>query len=329
MANELTAFTNNVPAFVSRAKEAGSKGILAEVSFGGPTYPVIATKGKSWILKRDDEQEVIMKPDAPDEPAASLELVILDVGPSPDMRVNNRVFYIEKYEPGSKAKPDCSSSNGVSPDAHITTPQSKQCATCPQNVSGTSATGKGKACASTKRLAVATPDNLGEPMLLKVPPTSLIALNDYFKWMKQKGVTNPAHIVTKIGFDYSVDHPSFTFKGLGWALHDPADAQASEVVGHITGKTYVAPEADENPFESPRPDFAAAEETPKRPPAKEAPKAETKSRAASKKKEDDDLPSEPKVKTEVKVEPTATVEPAVAEAGDDFDAALDDLDFDA
>ena len=62
----------------------------------------------------------------------------------------------------------------------------------------------------------------------------------------------------------------------------------------------------------------------------EAPK---KAKPAPVVEEDDDLPSEPKVKTEVKVEaaPKSAVPKAdpVTVADDDLDAALDDLDFDA
>ena len=174
-------------------------------------------------------------------------------------------------------------------------------------------------------MAIATPDNLDNPMLLRVPGDSLMAFSEYIKWMKKTGISDTAHVVTKIGFDYTVAHPAMTFKGLGWATQDPTEAKATETVAYITGKKAmpVAATVEEEPFETPAPAFAKKEE-----PAKvEAPK---KAKPAPKVEEDDDLPTEPKVKTEVKVEaaPKAKPEP-VAVADDDLDAALDDLDFDA
>lgn len=335
MSNITTFTASAVPAFV---KESEGKNFFEGISFGGGSYKVVSTKGKTWLLKDGENENVLMKPDAPDEPAASLEIVILDVGPSMDMRTNNRVFYIEKYEPGTSAKPDCASSNGVTPDDGVPSPQAKSCELCPHNVRGTSATGKGKACASTKRLAIATPDNLNEPMLLRVPSGSLLALNEYFGWMKKQNIRNPAHVVTKIGFDYSVEHAAFTFKALGWALNDPTEAQEADVVGYITGKKQSdAPAALPNPFAGEdRPTFAAPVDNPKVAAEvaaeKEAakPKA-TKAKAEAKAKvsEDDDLPTEPKVKTTVKVEKTAEAEPDVVETDGDLDDILDDLDFDA
>lgn len=335
MSTNITTFiATDVPAFV---KSAETKNFFEGVSFGGGSYKVVSTKGKTWLLKDGEAEQVLMKPDAPDEPAAALEIVILDVGPSMDMRHNNRVFYLEKYEPGTSAKPDCASADGISPDAGVPHPQAKSCDLCPNNVRGTSATGKGKACASTKRMAIATPDNLGEPMLLRVPSGSLLALNEYFGWMKKQGIKNPAHVVTKIGFDYSVEHAAFTFKALGWALNDPTEAQEADVVGYITGKKQAdAPAALPNPFGEERPTFAAPVDNPKvaaevaaEKAADEKPAPKTAKAKPAPKPAEDDLPAEPKVKTEVKVEKASEPEPEVVETDADIDDVLDDLDFDA
>lgn len=316
------AGSSNVPAFVKAAQP----GNLADISIG-LGFPVVSIKGKVFTLKEGDDSKLITKPGT-DEPASSLEVVILDVGPSADLKFNSRIFYAKGFEEGSNAKPDCYSNDGVEPGADAQNKQAEKCALCKHNAKGSGSTGVGKACRSSKRMAIATPDNLDNPMLLRVPGDSLMAFSDYIKWMKKSGVSDTAHVVTKIGFDYSVAHPALTFKGLGWATQDPAEAKATDTVGYITGKKAMpTPEVEvEEPFETPAPAFVKKEE-----PAKvEAPK---KAKPAPVVEEDDDLPSEPKVKTEVKVEaaPKSAVPKAdpVTVADDDLDAALDDLDFDA
>ena len=303
--------SKNMPAFVQQAE-----GNLADVSVG-IGFPVVSVKGKVFTLKDGEDSKLITKPGS-DEPAASLEVVILDVGPSADLKYNSRIFYMKNYEEGSNAKPDCYSNDGVEPAADAQNKQAAKCALCDHNVKGSGSTGVGKACRSSKRLAIATPDRLDYPMLLRVPGDSLMAFADYAKWMKQAGIKDTAHVVTKIGFDYKVAHPALTFKGLGWAQEDPTEAKANDTVAYITGKKAMPQVAklDEEPFETEAPKFVKDDKPKTTKPAKPAPKVE------------DDLPEEPKVKTEVKVE-KAKPEPAVVEADDDLDAALDDLDFDA
>lgn len=319
MAN-ITAFggSSNVPAFVRTAT-----GNLADlkVSVG---YPVVSIKGKVFTFKDGDESKLITEP-GKDTPAPFLEVVILDVGPSTDMKFNSRVFYMAKYVEGSAAKPDCLSEDGITPHADSLEPQSKSCQLCPHNVKGSGDTGKGKACRSSKRLAIATPDALDKPMMLRVPGDSLMAFSDYLVWMKKSGVQDTAHIITKIGFDYTVSHPNLTFKALGWATSDPAEAKAAEIVQYITGRKELphTEQAIEEPFEQPAPAFVteAKAEKAKVEKAKPAPKP-----AAV---EDDDLPTTPKatVKVEEAKKPAPAAE-VVEESDAALDAALDDLDFD-
>lgn len=320
MSTQITPFTAaSVPAFVKTAQ-----GNLGEVTFGAG-YKVVSIKGKVFTLKDGDEKTLIVKPGT-DEPAASLEVVILDVGPSLDLRHNERVFYLKEYEEGSVAKPDCYSDDGITPGADAVAPQAKSCAVCPHNAKGSGKTGVGKACASSKRLALATPDNLGEPMLLRIPGASLKPFNDYLKWMKDSNIADTAHVVTKIGFDYTVAHPALTFKALGWAPSDPTEAKATDEVAYITGKKKVAAApAAEAPkvFAEEAPGFvkgpaAAKEEASKAKPApKPTPKVE------------DDLPTEPKQPTNVRVEGEAKpTEPKVTEIEGSLDDVLSDVDLD-
>ena len=319
----IVPFSNNVPAF---AKAAGA-GNLTGIKFsgGGISYKVVSIEGKRFTIKDGDKETILMNPSDPDTPAMYLECVILDVGPSADRKINSKVWYAKGYEKGSKAKPDCFSNDGVAPDASVAEPQANKCALCAKNVWGTGPNGTGTECRSSKRLVIATPDNLDEPMLLRVPATSITPLSMYFDFLQnEKHVADTAHVVTRIGFDYTATAQKLTFKGLGWAQQDPSEAKAQDIVAIIAGKKPAPKLEEEEEFEN-RPDFAKTE-APAAP--AEKPKAE-KPKAAPK---DDDLPAEPKVKTEVKVEkPKAEAPapaPAVVDSDDDLDAAIGDLDFD-
>ena len=318
--------TANVPAFA----QAASAGNLSGIKFtgGGVNYKVVSIEGKRFTIKDGEKETILMNPSDPDTPAMYLECIILDVGPSADRKVNSKVWYLKGYEKGSKAKPDCFSNDGIAPDAGVAEPQATKCALCPKNTWGTGPNGSGTECRSSKRLVIATPDNLDEPMLLRVPATSITPLMEYFGWMQEKGVADTAHVVTRIGFDYTATAQKLTFKGLGWAPQDPAEAKAQDIVAIIAGKK-AAPKAEvEEPFED-RPTFAkeAAPAPAPAPAPAEKPKA-----AAKPAPKDDDLPTEPKVKTEVKVEKPKAAAPAPApvavESDDDLDAAIGDLDFD-
>lgn len=302
----------NVPAFAKTA----APGNLADVKLGAG-FPAISLKGKVFSLRDGDNTTIINRPGT-EEPANALEVVILDIGPSSDRKVNAKVWYASGYEEGRADKPDCSSVDGVKPTTQSKNKQAEKCELCPKNVWGTGDKGEGTECRSSKRLAIAMPDKLDRPMLLVVPPTSLGGLGEYLQWLKKSGVQDSAHVITKISFDYTVAHQKLTFKGLGWALTDPTEAKASETVAFITGKKEMprTEETAEEAFEAPKPEFAKAEKA-------------AKPKTAKPKADDSDPPSEPKVKAETAVDGTKAPAPAAVVATDgDMDDALDDLDFD-
>lgn len=312
MANITVFGGTNVPAFVKAATE----GNLAAVSVSSNSFPYVSLKGKVFTFRDGDESKLITKPNS-DEPAGALEVVILDIGPSADKKINAKVWYANGYEEGSTAKPDCYSNDGVAPAADAKDKQHSKCALCPKNVWGSGNKGQGTECSSSKRLAIATPDNLDKPMLIRVPAGSLTPLNEYLAWMKKSGIADSAHVITKIGFDYTVAHQKLTFKGLGWVQADPSAAKAADIVQVIVGRKEVVADTEE-PFEQAAPAFAKAAEKPKAAP-----------KAAKPAPVEDDLPTEPKadVKVESSKKPQPKPEPVV-EADSDMDAALDDLDFD-
>ena len=294
---------------------------------GGGGYPTVSIKGKVFTLKRGDEKTLIT--DSNDEPARSLEVVILKAGPAGDKL--SKVYYASGYTEGSDAKPLCYSNDGIAPGVNATEPQSKSCATCPKNVWGSHVSEDGKknkACSDSKRLAIAPAGQVNDPMLMRVPAASLKALTAFGQQLAKRGVPYQA-VVAKIGFDYSVAHPALTFKPVGFVdestLSEIKEVVDSDLVKRICGEVedlYVPDDADTagEPFEQKKPE----------------PKVEPKKTVVKPKPqvtEDGDPPPKVKVKVEAEEEapaptPKPTAKSVVQEVEDDLDAALDDMDFD-
>jgi hypothetical protein len=306
MANDMVAFAaSKLPAHL--AGKVKTDNVFANaVSAGG--FPVISIKGKVFHITRGDEKTLVTKGDE-GEPAASLEAIIVAVNPN-----KSKVFYDSGYEEGSVAKPTCYSNDGLSPAADAENPQAKKCAVCPHNQWGSRITdngGKGKACGDSMRLAISPPDQLNDPMLIRVPAASLKTLGQYGAQLAKRGV-EPHHVLTKVGFDYNVAHPALTFKAMRFVEADElAQVEAvlleeSETIGQITGTgNSVTPEV-EHKSADPTPEPKAAKPTPEPKAAKPEPEKEAEGVDAS--------------------------EPAKATAKvDDYDSidqALDNLDFD-
>jgi hypothetical protein len=283
----------------------------AAVSVGG--FPVVSIKGKVFHIQRGDERNLLTKPDSDDEPAASLEAVILSVNPN-----KSKVYYDKGYEQGSVAKPTCYSNDGTAPASDAEEPQSKKCAVCPHNQWGSRITdngGKGKACGDSMRLAIAPAGMINDPMLLRVPAATLKTLGQYGQQLSKRGV-EPQYVVTKIGFDYTVAHPALTFKAVRFVAEaELLEVEATlkdeaEVIGQITG-VLEAPSANVEDISD------AKEQAPKRSKALEAAEAEAEAAPKAKVKVEEEAPA-----------PKTKAEPAKVEDYDDVDEALDNLDFD-
>lgn len=324
MSNIIPFETNaKVPAYLRTAVPAGN---VANFGSGGG-FNTISIKGKVFHQVRGGEKTLIVKPGT-DEPVSGLEVVILGVGPEG----NNfsKVWYAKSYSEGDDAKPDCYSNDGIAPAADAVNPQAKKCALCPHNQFGsriTEAGKKAKECQDTKRLAVAAPDQVNEPFLLRVPAGSLKALREYGQFIAKRGVQESFAVVTRIGFDYTVAHPALTFKPMGWVSEDTyreaVEAAGGDLVQQIIG-------AKEMGIVAGDPDDAEPFDTLGEAPAHVA---ETKKPASrSKKAAADDLPTEPKKTVKVEGEDAETKKPAPTvvdvDADADYAGALDDLDFD-
>lgn len=317
MSNIIPIDNSKLPAFLRKNAAAVANDLTANVGTGG--YPVFSFKGKEWALKRNGEYKSLMNPNAPDEPATSIQVVILKASPN-----LSKVWYLKGYTEGSDAKPDCFSNDGIAPDPSVEKPQAKKCSVCPKNEWGSRVTDDGKkakACSDSRRLAVAAPDKLDDPILLRVPPASLKPLAEYGSALAKAGAPYNA-VITKIGFE-RVAAPQLTFKFIEFLEEDQyAQVQkviAEDVVSSILGK----------PGEAPVPEAAEAEDAPaatapapEPEPAKSAPKKTAKAAVTE---------AEVEAAVEPKAEKPAPkkAEPKVTESDsleDELDALLGDLD---
>jgi hypothetical protein len=290
---------------------------------GNGGFPTVSIKGKVFTLKRGDEKTLITRPDS-DEPAASLEVVILKAGPAGDKLA--KVYYSGGFTEGSDAKPVCFSNDGIKPSINAQSPQCTTCAGCPQNAWGSHVSDegkKGKACSDSKRLAIAPAGQINDPMLLRVPAASLKALTAFGQQLAKRGVPYQA-VIAKIGFDYSVAHPALTFKPVGFVddatLLEVKEMVDSDVVGRITGSIedlFVQDKDDD--FES-------------KPAPKAAPAAKKPAPAPKPEVDDEDPPAKVKVAVEGEEAPVKKAAPApkakVVEIEEDLDEAMGDIDFD-
>ena len=272
---------------------------------GSAGFPAISIKGKVFSVKRDGEVTIILKPGPDKEPATVLEMIVLAGNPK-----KSKTYYEVAYTQGSTRAPDCSSDDGVSPSPQAESPQSKKCAICPQNQWGTGRDGKGTKCGDSMRLAVATPDLISDPMLLRVPADSLKPLGNYGKALALRGF-QPNQVITKIGFDYAKEYPSLTFKMADfvgpteYAGVETMMEKGKELLGQITGEI-------ESQFSASEVEFVTEATRPKKSPALKEAEAE----------------AEASPKTKVKVEGPEPKKVKAVEEFDDIDEALDNLDFD-
>jgi hypothetical protein len=196
-------------------------------------FAVISIRGSKWRIKRAGEEEPILNADG--DPIPSMEVVLVKSAPS-----ISRTYYKDQYVEGSDAEPDCTSIDGIAPDAGCANPQAKTCAACPQSRWGSRITDNGKkaqACSQTRRVAIVPAGDIpnevyGGPMMLRVPPASLNDLAVYGKRLGQKGI-DYRKIVTRLGFDVNTAFPKLTFK----AVRKLEEDELREVAAHIVEGT--------------------------------------------------------------------------------------------
>jgi hypothetical protein len=171
-------------------------------------YPVLSIKGKTFHVNEGGESELLMSPHDANAPATTIELVMIKAN-----RDISKVWYETGYVEGSTEAPDCYSNDGTVPAADSANRQSPTCASCRWNQWGSKITEQGskaKACADSRRTAVAAADDIDRAMLLRVPAASLKPLQQFGQILAKRGVPYNA-VVMKLTFDFSVSHPLLKF----------------------------------------------------------------------------------------------------------------------
>lgn len=153
---------------------------------------------------------VAAQPGQPPLPMMCLEAVIIAANPA-----LVKTFYAKKWQKGDAEAPDCQSSNGVTPDAHVVNKQSAVCATCPQNQWGSKiseATGKEvKACTDSKQMAILPGADLTYKALgLAVTPSALGDWGKYVAALSERNIPVNS-VVTNITFDHTASYPKLKF----------------------------------------------------------------------------------------------------------------------
>jgi hypothetical protein len=275
MSNVIPFDSSSLPAYLKAPNRViANDDLTSHAGSGG--FPVMSIKGKNFTVVRDGDRTVLTKEVDGDTMAVqSIEVVLVKAN-----KGTSKVFYSKGYQEGTEAtKPDCFSNFGDRPDPSVATPQAKSCAVCPNNQWGSKIGdngGKGKACQDSVRMAIATPDLINDPYLLRVPPASIKSLGEYGKMLAKRGVGYNM-VVTKVGFDMESPTPKLTFKPTG-LLSDAAYAQLQEVVASDTVQAILGSEgmaaAQTEALEAP--DELPVVELPKPAPVVEKPAAKPK-----------------------------------------------------
>jgi hypothetical protein len=203
--SELALFNQNLPAHLRNAEmDETTKALMGS---GGGGSKRISIEGGVWRMMVNGK-EVAQNEDR------AMNVVIVAAA-----QKVSRIFYAGTYKKGVISAPDCWSPDGEVPDAKAKNPQSKSCATCPQNVKG-SGNGDTRACRFQQRLAVVLENDVaGDVYQLALPSTSIFGAGENGKWPLQtyakmiasKGVPITS-VVTEMRFDTSSSTPKLTFK---------------------------------------------------------------------------------------------------------------------
>ena len=238
MATELIPFDVNATTSVPAVYQELLKDFIDEFSTGvSISFPVVSIKGKVFTVKHGEEQTVLTRIDDPDSPASYIDVVVIAAN-----KGLSKAYYKTGYTEGSVEAPDCWSNDGEKPDESVENPVAKSCKTCPYNQFGSRITEDGKKakmCSDSKRLAIATPDDLMNPMLLRLPATTLKNWQQYVNMLVRKGVP-PMAVVTRIKFVSDVAYPQLDFKPIGLLppekVKEVQVARQLEVVDYIVGR---------------------------------------------------------------------------------------------
>lgn len=265
----------------------GAFSAIAEAFAGVQGPPVVSIKGSKFRLKEGGVETLV---------GSELDVIIIAANPA-----NSKVFYREKYTSDSTAGPDCSSANGITPDAHIAEPVCSSCAKCPNNVLGSAVTNSGaksKLCGDVRYIAVVPAGDPNKVYAMNLPVTSMKPMREYVQELGNYGLA-VEEVITKLGFD-DAEFPRLTFTR-GAFIPQKALEQLDDMKATPEVKAAIRADVPAHALPSPAP--AAAEETkavaaikeeapkPKPVEAKAAPKPEPVKEEAATVTSDDDLES--------------------------------------
>ena len=195
------------------------------------SFAVLKIRGKEWTVRyRGEEKRVEVSPGIghdgkplPVSAVQTLDVVIVGMAYAVSKR-----FYLAGYVDGSNQPPDCLSIDGVSPDPASPHKQNNFCATCQQNMWGSTTTAAGrkaKACRDGRRIAVVPAgdeanEGWGGPMLLDIPPTSLTVLDSYVTFLERQGA-DVSEVITRLSFRPGISHPELVFDYVNWLPDQP------------------------------------------------------------------------------------------------------------
>ena len=297
MSNLATFNPSKVPAFArNNALSDTARALAGSATVGGGKR--VSIRGGVFRLLSEGKEVASI-----DE--RHLDVIIVKAAPKV-----SRQFYAAAYNPdAAAAAPDCTSSDGETPDKNAKAPQAASCATCPQNVAG-SGNGNSRACKYQHKLAVVLEsDPEGDVMQLILPAGSIFGKADgdkrplqaYARYLaSQNPPINPEQIVTRMKFDTSVESPTLVFQPARWLTDEEYEVSMSQ------GKTADADRAVGNSAAAT--DGAAPIKLAGAPPAKvkaavveeedEAPPPKAKAKAKPKAEVVEEDESEPEVRKE-------------------------------
>lgn len=200
--------TAEAAAVIAAANAAAAGGIRAA------SFPRLSKDGAKFHIIDGDNDTVLMNPPAapgqPATPMMAIRVVIAAGNPA-----LSKLFYKDKKIEGTNVAPTCSSSDGIRPDAHVSTPQAQFCGQCQWNVWGSRISEysqkKIKACSDDKQVAFFPVDPNGNVDTSKVygqkfTVSELSEWGQYVGALDAKGVAVSA-VITNLSFDLAVSHP--------------------------------------------------------------------------------------------------------------------------
>lgn len=230
-----------------------------------------------------------------------------------------RTYYAKAYDPDAKPTlPDCWSDVGDVPVAGAANKQASNCASCPQNITGSGTNGKGKACRFQRKVALLLEgEDQGEVYQFQIPAKSLFGDGDgnshpfesYCRFLVSNG-TAPDMVVTNIAYNLDAETMELVFTPVRPITDEEYDAVTAAQADPATEKLIrmTAGEADGAKVPAPERKAIAA-----KPVVVE---------------EEDDEDDEPVVQTPKKAAPKAEPIKASADLASIVDAWKDDEDED-